>query len=694
MRNPLKNILVPIEDLQFIRGVQLPAGLKFVQLVVTGPPGAGKSYYINTIHGWPNEGYLDLTRNRWWKDQALTYRPREVHLGLPFNGFDEALTVFDKEWLEPDAPPVLHPERIAIPPHSDSFFLTNWRDRYIFEFLIPDPQTIFDRRQARHSQGYFPVDDNLTLEMVEQQVAVYREVALYLHRAKMQVYIREDIQKPPMRIVEKGSVNVPDWALTSSFDRPSLRTLAGWKWLILRRDPVNWFTVTHEVQPILEECCIAHDGKTFEMRLGKQQLLFHPEIPLGVKKKAIIKNWMITTPEACATKKICGFARIKVGETVIIGRSNQTYNNIFNFSNNIASKHVTIHNKNGDLCITPLNEQRDVKIVRYEDLDIREQVETNRYKGLLKIREIFGGPIGILPQDKALLLIREVNAILEEEAYRQQNSEGKAGGLIEIPDNLTPIIVGDLHAHVDNFLKILSENCLLNYLKADSSILIILGDAIHSEIEEEMEEMDSSVLMMDLIMKLKCTFPRNVFYLRGNHDSFDPDISKNGISQGVLMRNHLLKLRGATYVEEMSRFYELLAYVAKSNSFVCCHGGPPFKKVTRDKLINIEKHPKIRHSILTSRVRRANSLTGYTKSDIKRFRKGLGLAKKAPFIVGHTPLDPFGSIWQNVGDMKEHYIIFSGHINGPSLFINVDGKMIPLRYPAESLQKMINKIKQ
>lgn len=693
MINPLKNILAPIEGLQSIRGVQLPAGLKFVQLVVTGPPGAGKSYYINSIHGWPNEGYLDLTRKGWWKDQTLTYRPREVHLGLPFCGIEEPLTVFDKEWIEHRDTPVLDFDRITIPPQSNSQLLTNWRDRYIFEFLIPEPEIIFARRQARHSEGYFPVDDDLTLEMVEKQVAVYREVALYLHRAQMRVYVREDINKPPMRIVEQGDVNVPDWVQTKSFDRPSLSTFAGWKWLILRHDPINWFTVTKNVQMIRNECCIAHDGKTFEMRLGAQRLLFHPEIPLGVKKKAIIKNWLITTPEACNTRQICGFARLKVGDTVIIGTSNETYNNLFQFTNDVASKHLTVHNKNGDLCITPLDENRPVGIVRYEDLDIREQVETNRFRGMLKLRQIFGGPIGLLTEDESLSLIRQVNSILENESFRERNASGKIGGLIELSDHLTPVIVGDLHANVNNFLKILSENCLLSYLQANSSVLIILGDAVHSEIEDEMEQMETSVLIMDLIMKLKLYFPENVFYLRGNHDTFSPDISKNGISQAALMYDYLLKLRGKEYVDEMSRFHELLAYVAKSDSYVCCHGGPSSKKVTREKIINIENHPKIRRSILTSRIKRANSLSGYTKSDVKQFRKGLTLPKNAPFIVGHTPLDPFNSIWQNVGDIPEHHIVYSGHVNGPSLFIRVGGKMIPLRYPAEPLLKIINKVK-
>ena len=56
MKDALHKKLKPISEVQSIRGVQLPVGLEFRQLVVTGPPGAGKTYYINKIRGWPNEG--------------------------------------------------------------------------------------------------------------------------------------------------------------------------------------------------------------------------------------------------------------------------------------------------------------------------------------------------------------------------------------------------------------------------------------------------------------------------------------------------------------------------------------------------------------------------------------------------------------------------------------------------------------
>jgi hypothetical protein len=52
--DPLKKILEPIRELQEIRGIDLPIGLEFLQLVVTGPPGAGKSYYIEQLRVWPN----------------------------------------------------------------------------------------------------------------------------------------------------------------------------------------------------------------------------------------------------------------------------------------------------------------------------------------------------------------------------------------------------------------------------------------------------------------------------------------------------------------------------------------------------------------------------------------------------------------------------------------------------------------
>jgi len=691
MAAPFRKKLVPITKLRNVRGVDLPVGLDFVQLVVTGPPGAGKTYYINKIHGWPNEGYLDLTRRGWWKDRSLTYRPREVHLGLPFEGVPQALTVFDTQWLEAKKPLKLQLNRFQIPPDGSRFLQSNWRHRYIFEFLLPKAETIFRQRQERHAEGYFPVDEELTIDIVKRQLAIHEEVVLYMHRVKMQVYVREALDQPPMCIVEENDAGIPRWATAQSPQRPSLRTMDGWKSLVLRKDPINWLTVTDQWQKISREGRVAHDGNPFELKIGKRVLRFYPELPLGVRKKYLRRNWLITDPKNFGSR-ICGFTRVRPGDTVMIGRSNQEYQNIFNFGRDVAKRHLNITNEKGDIIITPLDQDRNVEIIRITDAGREVRVEARRYAAITEIRSIYGSDITLLPPDKALSLLEEINTLLADEPYRPLNKENRPGGLIELPNEQIPIIVGDLHGQANNLLKILTENRFLDALEAETASLIILGDAVHSEIPGEMDKMESSILIMDIILTIKKRFPANVFYLRGNHDSFADTISKDTIPQGVIMRQQLKKMRGREYVEAMEKFYDNLAYVIKSDTFVACHAGPSHKKVTRTKLINIYNHPKIRRDLVCSRLKRPNYLAGYSKGDVKRFRKGLGLAKGAPFIVGHTPIDPSGSVWRNVADIKGHHIIYSGRPTGPAVFVQLNGQMIPLRYPAEPLIKLIGKI--
>ena len=692
MTDPLKKILEPIKELQNIRGIDLPIGLEFLQLVVTGPPGAGKSYYIEQIRGWPNEGYLDLTHRNWWKNQSLVFRPREVHLGLPFLGFSEALTVFDKEYLQCSPAAEIDYPRIKIPPRKNYFFQTDWRNRYIFEFLIPNPTTIYQQRLARQSEGYFPVDDNLSLSMVRQQVAVYREIALYLHRAGLNVYIRKNLDQPPLFIAEKGVASVPRWTLDKNPKRPSLRTGAGWKWLFRDRYPIHWITLGSQPQPLHEAGRIAHDGKSFELLLGDTRLRFQPEIPLGSKKHPARKNWIINSHQGCSHKTMSGFLRIRVGETIVIGRNHKEFCQLFQLSDNVADKHISITNRRGDLILTPLVSSQPPLVQRQDDLDYREQLERGRHKALLEIGRFYGQPLRPLVQGKALATIREVNVLLADESYRPKDSQGRPGGLVEIPADMTPVIVGDLHAQVNNLLKILSENCLLDCLRMKNAALIILGDAVHSEMIHETAKFDTSMLIMDLIFRLKLIFPENLFYIRGNHDSFDPEINKGGVLQGILWREALLKERGVEYVKEMQNFYDRLPSIIRSESFLACHAGPPRATITREELINIADHPQLAMELVTTRMQRPNHLSGYTKGDVKRLRKSLELSPKTRFIVGHTPLDPFGSFWLHAGSIKNHHIIYSAHAEGPSIIIRTGDTFNPISFPAEELVDIINEL--
>lgn len=694
MVDPLKNSLEQIKDLQNIRGISLPIGLEFLQLVVTGPPGSGKSHYIEQIGGWPNEGYLDLTQKGWWKNQSLIFRPREVHLGLPFRGFKEALTVFDSEWLNSDPPLELETERIKLPPEKKRFYQTDWRSRYIFEFLIPRPSRILKNRLSRQKKGYFPVDEKLDLDIIRQQVAVYRETALYLHRGGLNVYIRKALDKPPLWIAEKGIMNVPSWTFDNPPQKPSLKSISGWKYLFRKKYPTKWLSITSTPQELQTVSRIAHDGRSFDLILGSKTLRFQPEIALGVKKRIAQKNWIINTILGCSTRNINGFMRIRVGETIILGHINLEFSKLFDFDDSVANRHLSITNRRGDLILAPLTSEKNTQILRVDDFNYREHLQRGRYKALLDIRNIYGQEITPLPASKALDSLRKVNDLLRNEVFRSTNSAGNPGGLVELPPKTTPVIVGDLHAQVDNLLKILSENCLLDCLRMKTATLILLGDTIHSEVAGEVDSFETSMLMTDLLIMLKLRFPTNFFCLRGNHESFSPEIHKNGVLQGEQFKEMLLDSRGRDYVNSLEHFYELLPYAICSEDFFACHAGPPRWETKKEDLLEIAANKKLINELTNNRMSKPNLPGGYTKGDIKRFRKSLGLTSKANFIVGHTPMDPFGSYWFNAGGIKKHHIIYSAHTEGASLLINSKGSFMPISFPAEPLTKIINNIKE
>lgn len=182
-----------------IRGIEYPRGERFRRILVTGPPGSGKSTLIMKLRGWPEEGYLDLAEDSWWRNRVLAYRPRELHLGLPFIGHERSHAVFDKEWLE--EPGALDLKRIMIPPLKRRFWQRDWRSYFLFDFQLPPAKLIFEKRKERKAHGTHPVDVELTQSMVNQQVAIYMALAEHLHRSGLRVIVRNSFQGTPRYIL-------------------------------------------------------------------------------------------------------------------------------------------------------------------------------------------------------------------------------------------------------------------------------------------------------------------------------------------------------------------------------------------------------------------------------------------------------------------------------------------------------------
>jgi len=427
--------------------------------------------------------------------------------------------------------------------------------------------------------------------------------------------------------------------------------------------------------------------------MGKQTLHICPDLPVDKRLRKSSQDFIVFDPKLYYSG-IAQSLRLAPGNKLAIDYREESQKFVFSHGREAFRRHLQItHEGNSLVFRDPISELGTYVSVLTEEED-SNRLETRRRKNLEKIIEIFGGPIERLPPDSALDNLRKVNRLLQDDPHRRKDSFGNAGGLVELPSRLTPIVVGDLHAQLDNLLKILSENSYLDCLERGEAALILLGDAVHPEADGELEYMDSSVLIMDLIFRLKLRFPEQVFFIVGNHDSFSPDVMKAGVPQSLLWDKKIKQWRGEEYREELALFYRQSPLVVLSKDFVACHAGPPRSKVTLDMLVEARQYPALVHELTWNRVKTPGFPVGYTRRDVHRFRKSLNMEDTIPFIVAHYPQSKDGTIWMNVEHIPQHHVLYSARPDQLAVFSRVMGEMVPQIYPAEALLGVTNEMAQ
>jgi hypothetical protein len=436
---------------------------------------------------------------------------------------------------------------------------------------------------------------------------------------------------------------------------------------------------------------IVSDGKPIQLELGRQTLRLYREFGVDPAGDPGHKDWILVDPSRFFSG-VAGFIRLRPGEAIFIGRNNETQDQIFDLPKSVAKRHMALRNDDGTICAAPLDGEASTYISCVADSAECHHLPDLRRNSLLQLCRIFGGPIELLPESEACETLERVIEIFRDEACRPKDSHGQPGGILELPGKQTPIIIGDVHAQIDNLLTVLSSGGTLEALKLGDACLLILGDAVHRESEAELSEMDTSLLVLDLIFKLKIHFPRNVFYLRGNHESFDEEVSKGGVLQGQLLQSRARKLRGKKYARQLAECFDLLPYVALSDDFIACHAGPPRMKVARQKLIDIRDHPKLARELLWNRLQTPSRLNGYTKKDVKALRAKLDADKRTPVIVSHTRLSQTDTVWIDAGRIKNHHIVCTGNTDELAVFIRAHQAMVPLKYSVEPLLNHVNRL--
>ena len=277
----------------------------------------------------------------------------------------------------------------------------------------------------------------------------------------------------------------------------------------------------------------------------------------------------------------------------------------------------------------------------------------------------------------------EAIRITNENRYRPPNAKNKPGGLIDLSDEPSKpaIIIGDLHGSIENLDAIVEHENNREMIKNGKAFLIIVGDGMHNDQTGEMLEMDTSLAVLERVIELICEMKDEIIYIRGNHDSFDERISKNGIRQGFEFRKYLLEKKGEEYVEIVEDFFESLPYLIIGTGYVVTHAGPIRRGATRNEIINIDDNSDYKRQLMWNRVhefRGTPNLKEYSGDDIQQMLKKLGLPEDWYFIVGHNPLWHTGNttgIWHDVTGIKKHIIAYANRQTyGPYLYAS-DGEV-------------------
>lgn len=436
---------------------------------------------------------------------------------------------------------------------------------------------------------------------------------------------------------------------------------------------------------------VESEATPFSIEMGKQTIHICPDRPVDPAARKPPYDFIVFDPSLYYSR-IAHSLRLRPGETLAIDHREESQKQVFSHPRDAFRRHLQLrHDGQALIFRDPISELGTYLSIIPEEQDSLRR-ETRRERSLKRIGEIYGGPLEQLSPEAALDSLKEVNQRLKTDSYRKQDSLGNAGSVVELPSHLTPILVGDLHAQIDNLLKILSENSFLECMERDEAALILLGDAVHPEADEKLADMDSSVLIMDLIIKLKQAFPGQVFFVMGNHDSFSPDVMKGGVPQSVLWEKKIRQLRGEEYCQELALFYRQSPLLVISDDFVCCHAGPPRSSVSLETLVEARQFPELVHQLTWNRIKTKGWPLGYQKGDVKRFRKSLGLDETTPFIVAHYPQSRDGTMWLNIHQIPNHHILYSARDDQVGVITRVAGELVPQIFPAESLLESVGRL--
>lgn len=428
------------------------------------------------------------------------------------------------------------------------------------------------------------------------------------------------------------------------------------------------------------------DGHSYELDLLDDSFLLTPEEPVDSDGRTGDRP-IVLRNRAHLDGRIAPRLRILQGDRITLSPDDPAHDLIIEDPRGVGRRKLEIRHAGAVLMVRDRVSELDAFVGPAEPPAL---LEDQRIQALHDLIRLYGGPIRPLDPATALASLQRANEILRRASLRSIDVDGNPGAIVTLPPEITPILVGDLHGLVDNLLRILSVNGFLAAMQRGDAAMILIGDTIHREDDDAIGEMGSSLLMTDLVVRLKLAFPDRFFMLLGNHESFLPAVMKAGVAQGLLWKRYVIEHRGQQYCDALASFYELSPVVVQSTDFLSCHAAPARGAISRQLIDDVRQHPAKLRQLITDRARGPGYPTGYTKGDVKRFRKAFGLPKDAPFIVGHYPRQREHAITAHVDGIPNHHVLFSALHHEVGVFTRVRGRMVGQTYGSERVLRWMS----
>lgn len=440
-------------------------------------------------------------------------------------------------------------------------------------------------------------------------------------------------------------------------------------------------------QAVVEVCLGGMMGKTLQ---------FQPDLTSEESGDDEWPTYWVVDMDLIATG-VGGFLRLRPKQNLVLGRHAQEQNIMFDYSTQVAHHHLSVLHQGEYLQMTDLGSVDGTCIRLLPDPE--RCLLSWRRDQLQRLSELFCLPtvakkgkkgkenkelspcsiIHPLPADEAMERLLQAHKVLltafvqspmcaastssigsKKKDKTRKEAIVEAPAVVHLSANTIPVVVGDLHAKVDNLITILTTGCLLTALENGTATLVFLGDAVHPDETGQLDKMDGSMLMMDLILTLMSHFPGQVVYLRGNHDGFSEEIYKGQVCQGHVWSRALVHARGKAYRNAMKAFYRDLPFVAVHPRLLAVHAAPPVVKVAKETLANLRRVPELIHQLTWNRMHQPSQPGGYRGKDVENFRRLFDLPMDIAFVVGHTSMDDENTAWLNAGGMEHHHVLYSG----------------------------------